>query len=750
MDLQKSFSRIVSLLALPSVIIASLWLWSIHTRLQEAQTASEALVLIGEIWPVSTTGNIEISAFSIDDLSGKATWLHPQQRMALRILLDDARSTNLTTRKLHASMMAVRSISDAIKVKSALGSDATVYLRLITDRLPNDLIRAQRFAQTAQRLSPRENKQHRDYMAGAVAGGVYKASSDSTLREIRLLQSASVKAISPAIGDNAKAYRTANLAVQEVGSTFILALLAESANLTETAANLATQSSLLQVASGTLWRDTYDLIVKEIETTQNQLLIVFITSLIGVAAMLLAAVVMAVSMSRRLAEKTANEFARLGMYDPLTQLPNRRAMAAHLTEFIDKRQSAGWTQADGIIYFDLLDFRALNDRFGDAAGDKILQKTAMRLSEKIGKSGFLARTGSDEFAVLLDGTLSNKPAEELAHDLMRKIARPTTIDGERIEVAAHAGVVELCKNSASSDHCIKDAELALREAKGQAAGAVCRFDQVMRQRFDDAFAMAGEIKNALSEDRIVPWFQPQICLHTGRLIGVEALARWVTADGRVLGPGAFLPAAETAGLRPAIDVAIRRHAFASMRTWLDQGLPINRCGINLAAEELQDPEFKDTLHAEIAEAGISLEHIGIEILESVAVDGRGSAGIVRNVAELVDLGAFIELDDFGTGHAGLSSLRQLQINMVKIDRSFVQDVDSNPELQTLTRALIGLAKTLDIKVLAEGVETEAERQWLKAQGCDAIQGFLLAKPMASADLVHWVQLHHLAENLTLV
>ncbi len=255
----------------------------------------------------------------------------------------------------------------------------------------------------------------------------------------------------------------------------------------------------------------------------------------------------------------------------------------------------------------------------------------------------------------------------------------------------------------------------------------------MRTAFEESDQIAKELQNALKGGNIVAWFQPQVNIHTGEVVGAEALARWID-DDTIRYPGAFLPAAMEAGYMEDIEDAVRSHALNFAASLSGKTRSAMHLGLNVTAGLLTSTKAVDVLHKQVIDLGLKPAHINLEILEAVMIDEVTATPIRQNIARLSELGFFIELDDFGTGHSSISSLRDLNVDRVKIDRSFISGVDTDPALQKFTSALINLAKSLDISVLAEGVETAGERDWLKRHGCDVIQGFLISQAVPDAEL----------------
>lgn len=260
-----------------------------------------------------------------------------------------------------------------------------------------------------------------------------------------------------------------------------------------------------------------------------------------------------------------------------------------------------------------------------------------------------------------------------------------------------------------------------------------------KEEFDRRRLQGARLRQALSAGHIVPWFQPQVCAFSGRPLGFEVLVRWNDPVHGPQSPGDFLPLAEEIGLMAELDAVVQRKAFEAFARFRDYGIDGCDLGVNVTPMQLADPSFVDQLGLEIDRASVAKTRISIEILESVMLDTEDAEPIKDTVKRLGAQGFGIELDDFGTGHSGLSSLRDLPVTRIKIDRSFVDGVHLDTKLQKFTRALIALARSLEISVLAEGVECEEELAWLASEGCMAVQGFLIARPMPEEDIVLWAQ-----------
>lgn len=270
-------------------------------------------------------------------------------------------------------------------------------------------------------------------------------------------------------------------------------------------------------------------------------------------------------------------------------------------------------------------------------------------------------------------------------------------------------------------------DLEARDAEQRAA----------RDAEEEKARQADDIRAGLAAGHLRPWFQPQVCIETGALRGFEALVRWIDPDDGIRSPAEFLPTAKATGMLEELDIAIQSQAFNAVRLFEDHGLPPVEIGVNLTSEQLAAPDMVETFTSIVARSGLPIARVAVEVLETAMLDEVDAEPLKKNLAALSGCGFSIQLDDFGTGHASLSSLRDVAVDRVKIDRSFIADVHCTEKLQKLTRTLIALARTLEIEVLAEGVETEEELAWLKSEGCQVVQGFLIAKPMPADAALQW-------------
>lgn len=382
----------------------------------------------------------------------------------------------------------------------------------------------------------------------------------------------------------------------------------------------------------------------------------------------------------------------------------------------------------------------LADRFGAAAVEAAFGEIALRLAGVLREADRLERLPMERFGVALapmrQGDLET--VLQIAARLQEASRAPVAIDGARVHLSAAAG---FCLPSAcpggDGAALLSAAEAALGEARAAGPGALRAFSPAMQRARLARRAQAGELEEALESGAITPWFQPQIALADGAVSGAEALARWQHPSEGLIAPGAFLPGIAAAGLAAQLSGVMLRAALTRLAAWDDAGLAVARIGVNFSGEELRDPRLVDRIRWELDHAGLEPHRLAVEVLETVVASAE-DAVIIRNIAALSELGCMIDLDDFGTGHASIATIRRLAIGRLKIDRSFVTAADTSAEQQDMLGAILSLANRLGLETLAEGVETEAERAALASMGCRHAQGFGIARPMPAAEMAAWL------------
>lgn len=427
--------------------------------------------------------------------------------------------------------------------------------------------------------------------------------------------------------------------------------------------------------------------------------------------------------------------SRLASVDDLSGLPNRRALYDHIQHF----DAGHWPHNDvAVLQIDLDRLKIINDTMGHAAGDRALRHAAAAMTSTGLPDMFLARTGGDEFVMLLFGIHDTDTLKDHATQIISAISKPFTVDGKECYAGASIGIATgTFADGLPLDTYINNADLALYTAKNGGRGTCRFFSPTLRTQLEEVEELQTQIRNGLKNAEFRPYFQPQVEGRSGKIVGFETLARWHHPTRGTLTPFHFLSAAEDARLLDELDHDLMHQTFAILRDWLDQGLNIPQVSLNLTTSRLLDVDLVDTILFAAGDAGVDPHLISIEILESAMIDNT-SKRMIENIKNLSAAGIKVELDDFGTGHASISNLRHFKVDRIKIDRSFVQDVHLYSELARITSAMIGLAHSLRIDVLAEGIETPEERLVMNALGCDHIQGFGVAHPMPGEDVPAWL------------
>lgn len=439
----------------------------------------------------------------------------------------------------------------------------------------------------------------------------------------------------------------------------------------------------------------------------------------------------------RLVSDIANKDSeKLALIDELTGLPNRRA----LHELVQRANADGWPhERVAVMHVDLDKFKQINDTLGHAAGDKALQHATSAMAGHIRKEDFLARVGGDEFVLVLFGDTPEDALAKRAEQLITDVSTPFVYESKACNIGGSVGIASgLRSDGQSLDRLINNADLALYAAKNTGRGTHRFFTPNLRSQYEEQEELQALIREGLETNQFEPFFQPQVEGRSGKLVGFEAVARWHHPTRGLLVPFHFLGAAEDAGLLERLDRDLIDQAFSAMRDWRNNGLEIPQLSVNLTASRLLEVDLVDTLMFAVDKASLNPSEIGLEILESAMIDNN-SRQMIENIGDLSDAGFKVELDDFGTGHASISNLRNFKVDRIKIDRSFVKDVHLYSELSKITSAMIGLAHSLRIDALAEGVETPEERLVLNALGCDHIQGFGVSRPMPSSEIPDWVK-----------
>ena len=425
---------------------------------------------------------------------------------------------------------------------------------------------------------------------------------------------------------------------------------------------------------------------------------------------------------QRRAQESISFHAR---HDPLTGLPNRLAMRDELKRHL-VRNARGEELA--VLCMDLDRFKIVNDTFGHAVGDLLLTQVADRMRRCARGTDYVARMGGDEFAVFQCGTQQPVSATALAHRLINALNEPFDLDGQVAQIGASIGVALAPFDGDNPDALLKSADLALYRAKAAGRGTLRFFEPAMDAQAQKRRALEGDLRQALVHGQLHLAYQPQVDIKTLQVSGFEALLRWAHPTRGNIPPVEFIPLAEETGLIVPIGAWVLAQACRDAALWPEHV----RVAVNVSAVQFTRRALLTEVMTALSEAGLNAQRLEIEITESVLLqDQKQALGLLT---ELRAQGVRVAMDDFGTGYSSLSYLRSFAFDRIKIDRSFVHDVDHNPEARAIVRAIAGLGANLAMAVTAEGVETLAQLEVMRVEGCSEVQGYLFSQPRPASEI----------------
>jgi diguanylate cyclase (GGDEF)-like protein len=419
----------------------------------------------------------------------------------------------------------------------------------------------------------------------------------------------------------------------------------------------------------------------------------------------------------------------LRYHDALTSLGNREQFHTQLARELQLQQRNGGCVA--VMIFDLADFKVINSTLGDAVGDLLLTNVATRLRDCLREVDSIARLGSDEFGVIA-AVAGPERADQLADRIAAAIAVPHTIDGQHVTLSSSAGIALAPNDGIEADGVIRNAQLALIRARSEGQGTRCFFEADMNTRAQARRLLESDLRDALVAGQFELFYQPLFDLAGSAVTGCEALLRWRHPERGLVPPAEFIPVAEEIGLIVPLGAWVLRHACVEAAGW-PNGLKI---AINVSSIQLRSRGLVETVMAALAESGLPADRLELEITESVLLSDDNVT--LELLHKLRRIGVRISLDDFGTGYSSLSYLRTFPFDKIKIDRSFLLDLCSNQATMVIVNALINLATGLGMNVTAEGVETQAQLDWLRSAGCTEAQGYLISRPLNTANLRSFV------------
>ena len=430
-------------------------------------------------------------------------------------------------------------------------------------------------------------------------------------------------------------------------------------------------------------------------------------------------------------KRMESELERLALFDPLTGLPNRILFVDRLRQVLDRPRRLATT---AVYFVDLDRFKRINDSLGHAAGDDVLREIARRLRSVLRPEDTIARFGGDEFTIMCESVGGVLEAVGVADRLQRPLRQPLRAGGAELRLSASIGVA-LAEpgDGVDGERLIGDADAAMYRAKERGGARTELFDTVMRDRAVEALAIEQELQRAIEQGELRVYYQPAVDLSSGTMVGAEALVRWQHPERGLLTPDKFLDVAEETGLIVPLGAWVIEEACRALAAWRARPESASmRLSVNLGARELTHPDAVTTVLGAVRRSGVDPGALTLEVTESTAM-ADGDTGF-RALRDLSGEGLHVAIDDFGTGYSSLDQLHRMPVDVVKVDRSFVQRMSDDPTSRELVAAVIGMARALNLLVVAEGVETAEHASALREMGCSFGQGFLYAQPLPADEL----------------
>lgn len=432
-------------------------------------------------------------------------------------------------------------------------------------------------------------------------------------------------------------------------------------------------------------------------------------------------------------KQTEAHLRRLAHHDPLTDLPNRILLRERMRRLIARARRGD--QLFALHLVDLDGFKAVNDLLGHTGGDRFLQDVATRLKDIIREQDTLARIGGDEFAILQTQVANSEDAEEFAQRVLQTISGCSGFENTTLRASASVGVTMHPADGVDPEELLKNAEFAMYRAKALKGGEASFYAADIHALARREVLLDAELVNALKNEEFVLYYQPQIDLKSGSLIGAEALLRWRRPGVGIVSPGAFLGRAEENGLIIKLNEWVLHEACRQAQSWRSNEGPL-LVGVNLSPIQFEKQNVPLLVARVLAETGLDPRRLDLEITEGIVL--KDVEAVITDLRELRDLGVSISIDDFGTGYSSLNYIKRLPLDRLKIDQSFVRNLQNDPNDAAIVRAIVTLGHSLDLNVLAEGVETADQMACLRAEGCNQAQGYYFGRPMPAEDFIRLI------------
>jgi diguanylate cyclase (GGDEF)-like protein len=441
-------------------------------------------------------------------------------------------------------------------------------------------------------------------------------------------------------------------------------------------------------------------------------------------------------------QKHKRLYRHQALHDELTGLPNRQAFYERLELAMPSAEGNGFMVA--IVFLDLDNFKQVNDTLGHSAGDALLRVVANRLKSCCRADDAIARFGGDEFVIMQPRINREEEAVTMAERIQKQLGKAVAIGEHELFPAASIGITFFPRDGNTVEELIKNADVAMYQAKAGKNGRFTFFDQAMNTHLQEKMAMENLLRQAVQQRHFQVYYQPLIDLESGLPAAVEALARWHREDGTVVSPNAFIPLAEETGLIVDIGEQVIRDACRQVCRWHANGFDGLALSVNISSIQFQDPDLLGRIHGILRETDFPPELLTIEITESAVMDDVDHTLMILQAFRAMKIK--IAIDDFGTGYSSLSYLKRFPVDQLKIDKSFVVDLPDDPDASAIAQTIISMSRTLNIKVAAEGVETQCQYRFMKEHLCHTAQGFLFGAPMPAPEAVRVLERCRLTRN----
>ncbi|CAH2212476.1 putative bifunctional diguanylate cyclase/phosphodiesterase [Tepidibacter aestuarii] len=425
-----------------------------------------------------------------------------------------------------------------------------------------------------------------------------------------------------------------------------------------------------------------------------------------------------------------SKIKRLAYYDILTGLPNRTYLNEKLRDELEVAKTSG---AKGVVFFiDVDNFKILNDTFGHGFGDEILIDIGKRIKELIGNDKFIARLGGDEFIILLKNVNNRTIIDNIVNEVISIFEKPFYIQEKEFYLTISIGITLYPKDGDNLDELLKNADTAMYKAKDSGRARYVYFEKDMNEKSFEKMQMQNKLRNAIENDELVLYYQPKVDLKNNEIIEYEALIRWISPDYGFVPPDRFIGIAEESGLISKLGIWVFEKACEFSKKINKSSKKNIIVSVNVSVVELMNANYMSTIKKILEKIEVNPKLIGIEITETALMESFETNEAILN--QLIELGIQVSLDDFGTGYSSLNYLKKIPTNILKIDKSFVDDIRNDEIDETIIKSIIEIAHKLNLEVVAEGVETEAQKDKLKEYKCDQIQGYLISKPLPEEDI----------------